>query len=158
MEMHEDDQKMDAEFSQSLQIMQIILIALVGGVGAYSIVVGMTFQRAVFAESLESVATIALGMAAFSIIGRLIVPGMIGSMTEKNSLAEFIALYQVRMIVGLAILEAAAFFNLVAFQLEHHWLSLAATGVLVIFMLANWPTRSKIQSWVRTQREMATLR
>jgi hypothetical protein len=44
--------------------------------------------------------------------------------------------YQVRMIVGLAMLEGAALFNTVAFLLEGHWWSLAVVGVLLAFMLA----------------------
>lgn len=50
----------------------------------------------------------------------------------------------------LALLEGAAFINLVAVMAEHRW-SLAIAGGLVFWMLARFPTRWMIENWLQPQ-------
>ena len=96
--------------------MRIIVVALIGGVTAFCMVVLGTFESA--ADSLGLVGSVALGMAALSILVRLVVPGMIGSAKNGSTPAELIGLYQVRLIIGLSVLEGAALLNLIAFAMK----------------------------------------
>jgi hypothetical protein len=155
LETHDHGPEIDELWTQYLRVMRIIVVALIGGVAAFCMVVLATFESA--ADSLGLVGSVALGVAVLSIMVKLVVPGMIGSAKNGSPLTELVGLYQVRLIIGLSVLEGAALLNLVAFQAEQHWSSLVAAGVLVLFMLASWPSRAKIESWIKRQQEMAEL-
>jgi hypothetical protein len=55
------------------------------------------------------------------------------------------------MIIKLALLESAAFFNVIATVVEHNWWSLGLAGLLVGWMLTNFPTRSRVERWIAEQ-------
>ena len=152
-----DDYSSDEElqWTQIVRVMQIITGALVAGVGAYFAFAVVSAEE--FSDSPGLMTSIAIGVTVLAIATKLIVPGMIGSVRDARSPTDLIAIYQIRLIVGLALLEGSAFLNITIFTLEQHWWLLAATGVQVILMLASWPTRSKVEFWVRTQQEMTTL-
>lgn len=63
-----------------------------------------------------------------------------------------LGVYQTRMIVRLALLEGAAFLNLIAFLGEHAQWSLGVVAALVTAMLAIFPTRGGVESWVEAER------
>jgi hypothetical protein len=109
-----------------------------------------------------------LGLGALGLVFAFIVPGFIGG-SIKQALAEgkrvelpaqfaasqevgiignLLFLYQTRLIIGYAILEGAAFFNLVATMIERQDVSLAIVGLLLGAMLVKFPTRGKIESWL----------
>ncbi len=152
-----DDSSPDEElqWTQFVRVMQIITGALVAGVGAYFAYAVISAEE--FSDSPGLMTSIAIGLAVLAIAAKLIVPGMIGSGKDAKSPTDLIGIYQTRLIVGLALLEGSAFLNITMFTLEQHWWLLAATGVQIILMLASWPTRSKVEFWIRTQQEMATL-
>jgi hypothetical protein len=56
------------------------------------------------------------------------------------------------MIVGLALLEGMAFFNIIACIIEHNWWSLAIAGCLALWMLMVFPSRNRVEQWIETQR------
>jgi hypothetical protein len=60
--------------------------------------------------------------------------------------------YQSALIIRSALLEGAAFFCLVAYMLEHNALSLAGAGMMLLFMLFGFPTRSKVEEAIETER------
>lgn len=62
--------------------------------------------------------------------------------------------YQTRMIVGMALLEGAAFFNLIAYIVGSRWWNLAAAGVLLLMMAAMFPTKNKLEQWVHDQLQL----
>jgi hypothetical protein len=69
-----------------------------------------------------------------------------------RELGPLVAVYQTCLIIRSAILEGAAFFALVAYQLEQQPLSLAAAGMLLLFLLAKFPTRSKVEDAIESER------
>jgi hypothetical protein len=152
MEPVEQDSSPNIDLSAIIRTMQIITGALIAGVSFYAI---FTLEPA--DGELEMMGMIALAFAAVMIIARFIVPGLIGDPGTLVTAGELLGLYQTRMIVGLALLEGAAFFNITAFNMEHHWSSLMIAGILMFLMLSSWPTRSKIELWIRIQRELAGL-
>ncbi len=65
-----------------------------------------------------------------------------------------LALYQSQMIIGLALLEGATFFNLIAYLLEGDPSSLAVAGLLLVAMLWQFPTRTGLENFLVEQGEL----
>ena len=60
--------------------------------------------------------------------------------------------YRTKLILGLAMLEGMAFFNIVACIMEHNWWSLALAGCLIVWMLMAFPSQGRVERWIETQR------
>ena len=155
MDAHDYGPEMGAEWRGQLRTMQIIAGAFVAGPATYAAITVLSFEGA--NDSLGRMGMMALGFAAVMIVVSFIVPGTIGKVSEGGSPTALMAVCQTRLIVKLALLEGAAFFNIIALHMEHNWWSLAAAILLMILMLASFPTRSKIVFWVQTQKEMSSL-
>lgn len=63
-------------------------------------------------------------------------------------------LFRVRLIVGVAMLEGAAFFLLVAYLMEQSPLSLIAVAPLIVAIVLHWPTTSGIIHWIEDQQTL----
>ncbi|MCA9068092.1 MAG: hypothetical protein KDA84_04180 [Planctomycetaceae bacterium] len=59
--------------------------------------------------------------------------------------------YQVELIIKLALLEGATFFNIIAYQMERQWWTLAIVVLLLVLIAAKFPTISVIQQWIERQ-------
>ena len=68
--------------------------------------------------------------------------GDVGSLTS---------VYQTTLIVGAALLEGAAFYNLFAYLLERQTISVVCTAILIVAMLLKFPTRNAVQNWVEEE-------
>lgn len=68
--------------------------------------------------------------------------------TDAGKLA---AVYAARTTIAVAILEAAAFFLVLAFLLERNPLALAAAVLLMIVIAAHFPTQTRAVEWVERQ-------
>ena len=62
-------------------------------------------------------------------------------------------LYQISMIIRLALLEGATFFQLIIFHLEGLQVSLVLAIVLLAGIILLFPTRSRVESWIDKQQE-----
>jgi len=75
--------------------------------------------------------------------------------TDPEKIQRLCQVWQMQLIVGIAVLEGAAFFNIVALIVEKSFLSVAAIAVLLPLMLAKIPNRLKAEWWVQErQREI----
>jgi hypothetical protein len=122
---------------------------------------------------------VALGAAAVAIVAAVAVPAImaqkmvaaggsgkvpnpapqIPDAADADELADvgpLVAIYQTTLIVGVAILEGAAFYNAITFMLERQTINLVAAAVLAAFVIAKLPTPSRVEDWVLNQ--LATLR
>jgi hypothetical protein len=140
---------------QAIRVMQIIAAALVMGVVLFGLIALFVFGALDDPSGGFIISLIAVVFASGAFVMHLIVPNL---MTPPSSAdvagGDDLALYkqyQARTIVGLAMLEGAAFFNIIATIVEHNWWSLAVAGVLVFWMLAMFPTRTRVKHWVETQ-------
>ncbi len=61
------------------------------------------------------------------------------------------ATYQVKMIIGAALLEGGCFLALVAYMTERQSLSLAVAAVLLLCLLAHFPTLGRVEAWIEEQ-------
>lgn len=64
------------------------------------------------------------------------------------------AVYQLKTIVGAALLEGASFFALVAYMLEGHMISLVVAVVLLLGVLSYFPTAGRVESWMKEQQRL----
>lgn len=141
---------------QSVRVMQIITVALVSGVVIFSLiavfVVGALKER----PNGQLISLLAVGMSVFAFVGHLVVPRILVRQAVQNvnpdDAGALCGIYQTQMIVGLALLEGMAFFNIIACIIEHNWWSLAVAGCLVLWMLMAFPSRDRVEQWIETQR------
>ncbi|MGD9857932.1 MAG: hypothetical protein AB7U20_23555 [Planctomycetaceae bacterium] len=137
---------------QVVRVLQIITGALVMGVVMFAAIAGLAAGALSGPPSGVIVSGVAVVLAAASFVMHLIVPPVIakqaGHATDTQGLY---GVYQTKTIVGLAILEGAAFFNIVAAMIENNWWSLAIAGGLVFWMLALFPTQTRVAHWVEAQ-------
>jgi len=62
------------------------------------------------------------------------------------------AIYQTQMIIGLALLEGAAFLNAIVFMIQGSPVSLAVAVALIGLMATRVPTRGALDGWIEDQR------
>lgn len=147
---------------QELLTMQIITIALVMGVVFFAGIV-------VFIGGLNGpptgqfMAILAAGFAAIMTVLHFVVPPIfarsaVDGISSKAEPTVWVGVFQTKTIIAMALLEGAAFFNLVCCIIEHNWWSMTIAGGLVAIMLIGFPTRSRVEHWIENQRMAAEQR
>lgn len=168
-----DDSDFAAALAPRVRIMQIIAFALICGVmGFFGIATWMQATNPPPPPPQPILTYVGFAAAAIMLVAHLIVPEIVASVglkrigQEKRAVASpspypplpgvtgpLVALYQTRLIVRFAMLEGAAFFCLIAYQIEGQWPILALVGVLVLAMLVRFPIISGVQAWIEQQQE-----
>lgn len=73
--------------------------------------------------------------------------------------AKLLAVRQTTLLVGLALLEGAAFFGCIAFLLEARPFALGVVLVPILLMLVKFPTEGRVRAWLERQAgQLAELR
>jgi hypothetical protein len=151
---------------KSLLTMQIIAGALIQGVIIFFVVV---FFLPIPPNRLAVLNSyIGLGFALLAMVMSLVVPNIImasaktslvkgkpiellkqfGEVSNLGFLAPLAGLFQTRMIIAMALLEGAAFFNLVSYMMERQPFTLAVVGMLLLALVMNFPTRRGLETWL----------
>ena len=77
----------------------------------------------------------------------------------SSDASKLLAVRQTTMIVGLALLEGAAFFGCIAYLVEARPFALGVVLVAVLLMLVNFPTEGRVRAWLQRQADqLAELR
>ena len=138
-----------------LLVMQIIAAALPMGVVTFAVVAVIVTGFFREPPTGQFLSLFGIGFAGLMFVAHLIIPRQIADAALKSISSSdpeaYYGVYQSQMLVGLALLEGAAFLNLVALIVERNWWSLAVAGGLVLWMLALFPTRTRVDQWVETQ-------
>ena len=149
------------KFEASVRTVQIIALALIMGVVTFlGGVLVATASR--IDDSPEMITKIAAGFAFLMLVNYFVIPPIIIKAQLKQAIAagmnqkqddekiqKCCGIYQTQLIVGFALLEGAAFFNLVAMMLEHCVASIIVVTLLLLLMAAKFPTRDKVSFWVQ---------
>jgi hypothetical protein len=137
---------------QTVRLLQIISGALVLGV------LLMAGIAVVALGSLEAppqgtvISGLGAGFAVVAFVLHLVVPSVAARQQARSGgERQLYGAYVTKTILGLSLLEGAAFMNLVALMVEHNWWSLAIAGGLVFWMLTMFPTTTRVEDWVETQ-------
>lgn len=109
-----------------------VISYLGAGMFAMNVVTGLAITRSVAAQSIQQIA--AAPPADW-----------------RTALAP---IYQRNQILSKALLEGAGFFNLIAYLIEAHWLSLAIVICIVTLMSVTFPSQTQFETWAeQVQRE-----
>lgn len=164
MQLNEDQERF---LRKSLLTMQIIAGALIQGVVVFLVVV-MFFLPVPPNRLAVLNSYIALGFALVAMVMSLVVPNIIVASTKKSLvkgrpidlpkqfgevsnlgfLAPLAGLYQTKMIIAMALLEGAAFYNLISYMMERQPFTLAVVGMLLLALVMNFPTRRGLEKWL----------
>lgn len=134
-----------------IQVAQIIWSALIMGVLTF---LGVTLMTPGVPQK-PLIAFMGLGGAIGMAVLRFIVPGVLVRTQTKNLKAvdaselevRLSELYQTKLIIGMALLEGAAFFNLVSYMAERQWWTLAVVGGLLLLMVSMFPSVTRFEAW-----------
>lgn len=145
--------------SDEISGLRIIAGALIAGVVLFAaIALAFTIGRD---PGDPLVGYVALALSAAQIMAWAIVPNIVSktgwaaaSGESARSTEALCGAYRVKMIVGMALLESAAIFDVVAYLVTARWWCLAAAGVLVFLMAASFPTQTKVEHWIETQQQL----
>ena len=72
----------------------------------------------------------------------------------KELFGRLLAVAQTKMMIALALIEGAAFFNLVAFIFTKSLIPPAIVGVLLLVMAIHFPTKFKLARWLEEQQRL----
>ncbi len=137
------------------RVLQIIVGALLMGVVFFAgfVVVTGALQQPPGGRVLSYVA---VGMGALMAVLHVVIPGVI----ERAALANqgvganpqsMVGVYVIRTIVAVALLEGAAFVSVVALMIEHHPWVLGVTGVMLVLMALQIPSRTRVEHWLESR-------
>ena len=140
--------------------MQIIALALPAGVIVFAMI-AVFVVGALNTPPTGMLISLLGAAAAFAVlIMHRLLPGVIAARAAAmqstmhgaahESLRPY-SIYMSQMVVKLALLEGAAFFNVMCVIIEHNWWSLGIAGILVGWMLTQFPTRDRVERWIATQ-------
>lgn len=143
-----------------LRGLQIIAGALMSSVVFFTFIVLITTQGK-FDGNIGVITMVGLIFSGLATINHVVIPKLIVTTqlrqaaasltteaTNADKINKLLSIYRTGMIVALAMLEGAGFLSLVALMIEHHVVSLAATGFLFLMMVVRFPTRNRVQWWV----------
>jgi hypothetical protein len=159
----DDLQSLGPKFDQQLRVMQIIAGTLMMGVIPFLVFVLVITKGNILGQGNPGIVTmVAAGFAGLMIVNHLVIPSIItkarlnqiksqdsDGQNSELKLASLLSIYRMQLIITLAFLEGAAFFNLVSVMIEHHVISLIAAIVLLGLMAVRFPTRTKVSWWVQ---------
>ena len=135
-----------------VMVMQIITMAMAMGVLTFGVIV--TFianppapadgDAAEVVQSDPLIAYLGIGVAATCLVISVVGPRIVASKSPAT-----VGTYQTTLIIALALLEGGAFFNLIAYLLHGRAFSLATAGLLVVFLLMQFPTTGRVSDWLQ---------
>lgn len=160
-----DLQSLGPKFDQQLRVMQIIAVALMMGVLMFFGVVLVSTKGEVFGQNGPSFLTMfAAAFAGVMVVSHIVVPLMVArsqlkiatgqapaDQTVESRTSSLAAVFQVQLIIALALLEGAAFFNLIVLMTDKHVMSTVLVACLILLMVLKFPTRTKVSWWVQNR-------
>ena len=160
------------DLNQGVRTMQIITGALLAGVIMFGVVSTMAVLNRAAPNPAQPpqapiITYLAVGMTLMELGLRAVIPDLVARQNiarmqdslddSDQSRLRLASVYQTRMIIGMALCEGAAFFALIAWMLEGNVLAIGTAGFLVLVMLTAFPTRDRVESWIRDQIELRNL-
>jgi hypothetical protein len=161
------------QLAPQARTMQIIVAALISGVLVFAAIAFLASDGPPAKEPFLAYA--AVGAALVSVLLWAVVPAVVGGrlrqsivdgnaeqLTMRLPLSEELGdvgrlatTYMARLIIAAALLEGAAFLNLISYMVERQPISLITAGVLALLLASQIPTRSRLEEWI--DREMTTI-
>ncbi len=163
-----------------LRTMRIIASALIAGVLSFAGVASFAVfgqapaaqpggQPAAAPNGSEIIMYLAMAFAAVAVVMSFVVSNLIsavgvkgvakmaqdGTATgPKELFGRLLAVAQTKMLTALALVEGAAFFNLIAFIITKSLIPPAVVGALLLVMAIHFPTKFKLARWLEDQQRL----
>lgn len=134
--------------TQQVRVMQIIAFAMAMGILTFALVLLLVIRPEANAGD-PLLAYVGLLFGGICIPVAWIVPELVAR--SMPSTAES---FQVKLIIGMALLEGAAFLNLIMYMITGSNLSIAMAGLLLFLLLARFPTTNGVQSWIERHEQL----
>lgn len=162
-------EEQDKFLRQILSVMRIIAGTLMAGVVIFLGVVVFLIEPEKPVPPM--LAYVGVGAALIAVVASYVIPGflyrqIIQSLIDGTApplpielwhkqelgvIGPLLYIYHMRQIVSLAILEGAAFFNVIAYMIERQQVSLLMVALLLAAMVLRFPTRHGVQSRLSNQ-------
>ncbi len=169
--------------STSLLVMRIIVGAMMLGVIVFfAVAVGIRANATQPPPALPIVGLLGLGFAPVALVLAVVVPFLMalswqrqiaggtwpahqvrggpllpptpaGALEPEEEVVRWWAMYQTQLIIRCALIEGAIFFQLTAYIAEGSAFSLWVAAVLLAALVAQWPTRERIDRWAAARQE-----
>jgi len=154
-----------SQVTQSFLVLRVITLALCLGAIMFSAIVTLVTINEIWSWQPGVIGLVALAMGLGGLFASFVVVRLIhvqqidrlkqsffsSDMTKTSKdvwtdeqLTSLLGQNQTMVIVRLAMLEGGAFFNLIAFLIEHSFVSFILAGVLILAMLSLFPRQSQI--------------
>ncbi|MEO2019784.1 MAG: hypothetical protein ABGZ53_36085 [Fuerstiella sp.] len=146
---------------QAVRGLKIITFAMVMSVLVF-MGVALAINKGAIDGEPEIMSWIGIGMAGLMIVNHVVLPNVVAkAASNKVNAEEFRAAdeatkfllvfpaFQTRHIVASAMLEGAAFMNLVFYMMTEYVGNIAAAAVLVVLLALRFPTVSAAEFWVQ---------
>jgi hypothetical protein len=162
------DEESKQHIAAVVRTSQIILAALAIGVVTFAVVAVFAMSGGRQAPG-TTITLLAVAFGGADLVMCLVIPRFVTVINRKkiaagtwqasqnqgpvpDSDAVKLALtYQVKMIIGAAMLEGGCFLALVAYMTERQSASLAVAAVLLAALLAHFPTLARVGAWIEDQ-------
>ena len=152
-----------------VRVLQIISFALMQGVLLFGgVVIWLTLEDK--PDSMPFLVWVGLAFAVMAVVMRTILGNFLPTgfrrgidrtvwdeLSSTKQDEQLIGHMQTKQIIELALLEGAAFMNLMFYMMEKQTISLIVAGVLLGLMAVAFPTGSKVDHWVDTQKQLINL-
>ena len=167
--LHDSDPP-EAGLGQDVRGLQIITLALASG-AMFFMFVALVAQQGALGREADITSWIGLGFAAVIFVVHLVAPNIVAdqilNQINREELKGADALRQVQMvlpayraghIIGCALLEGAAFMNLVFYMTEQYVGNIAVAAFFVVIIVLKLPTASRVTEWARQRIQEIELR
>jgi hypothetical protein len=153
-----------------VRLLKIITFALAQGAIVFG-AVALFLNSGETSGKPDILTWIGLGMAVLMLVNHFVIPPIIArawlsrltsaDLQDKSDEERFSMIapaFQTQHIIACAMLEGAAFFNLVAYIIDGCLYSLIAAGVPIGMILMKMPTMTRVEFWVQDRGREIDLR
>ncbi|WP_442482372.1 hypothetical protein [Aeoliella sp. SH292] len=139
------------QLPQQVRVMQIIALAMVMSIVTLGVIVVLVLKP----EPPEGgeqplISYIAIAVATIAAFVGVLAPRILTAHAPPT-----VSTYMTAFIIGAAVYEGAAFFNLTSYILEGFPVSLAFAGLMVVFILMLFPTQGRVEDWIASRERHA---
>ena len=172
---------MESDPDKVLKTMRIIALALIAGVVLFGLFAcNVVFNQGQAAQpgapqpaapqnGVEILMYFAMAFAAVAVVMSFVVPKLIAAAGVKNiaKMAHdgtsigakelfgwLLGVAKSKMIIAMALVEGAAFFNLIAFIITKSLIPPVVVGALLLVMAIHFPTNFKLARWLEDQQRL----
>ena len=143
----------------NLNMLRIVCFALITGVVIFLLLSSVLVDWQNLSMAMDTLPMVGMAVGFICIVQAFIVPGIIAS-SSANSIAltsedervrKLSSIFQTKTIVGYALLEGAAFINIIFFFVAKNLLPLSIVAVALAAMVVMIPREDSVLSWIESR-------